>query len=224
MRTPDHNTGKWILSAHHFSFIFCLAFIFAFTAQTIAQAPLPGQLPVNLKTFKARAEINNRVKIFWTTEYEKNNAYFDIERSSDAVNFTIVSRVPGLNSNGILTDYILYDSHALNGISFYRLKQVDTDSRFSYSPIERIRNSAQTNSVDIYPNPATSGAFYINLIKEEQGSVEVLIFDLLGCLKLKQQCGDNNTIKITHQLPSGLYVVKIIGKGFTESLKLAIQY
>lgn len=219
MRTPIRRMGEWILINPSFSFIFCLTAVFNFSAN----AQLAGQLPVNLKTFKARAENNNRVKVFWTTEYERNNAYFDIERSVDGVYFISVGRVAGSNNNGILTNYIYYDLQALPGISFYRLRQVDTDLKFSFSPVERVRNATNSNAVDMYPNPVNAGLFTINLLKNVEGNIEVMVYDLLGRLQLKQQFSDKNTLTIIHHLSAGLYTVKITAKEFVESKHLVVQ-
>ncbi len=213
------NIQKWVLTNLKFNFITCLVILVAFSAP----AQLPGQLPVNLKAFKARAENNDKVKVFWTTEYEKDNGFFDIERSTDAVNFTLVGSVAGVNRNGHLTDYIFYDKHAIKGISFYRLKQVDVDRKFSYSPIERVRNADTDNSFDVYPNPALGNEFKVNLLKNVPGAVDVLIFDLGGRLQMKQQFSNNNTFSVNHDLPAGVYTVKIAGKAFAATKKLVLQ-
>ncbi|HEX2684539.1 MAG TPA: T9SS type A sorting domain-containing protein [Ferruginibacter sp.] len=195
----------------------------ACTAFTASGQALPGQLPVNLKTFKARAEDNNKVKVFWTTAYEKDNAYFDIERSVDGVNFAPVGRVAGINSNGILTDYVFYDLHALKGVSFYRLKQVDVDTKFSYSPIERVRNASTDMSIDVYPNPVPGNEFKIDLYKMIPGTIDVMVYDQGGRVQLKQQFSNDNVLVVKHYLPAGLYIVKIVAKDLTDTRKLLIE-
>ncbi len=219
MSTLNLSIPKWVLTNLKPVCISLLAVLFAFSVQS----QIPGQLPVNLKVFKAHAESNNKVKVFWTTEYEKDNAYFDIERSADGVNFTLVGRVAGINNNGILTDYYYYDAHSMKGISFYRLKQVDVDTRYSYSPIERVKNSETENSFDVYPNPAVGSTFKINLLKNVSDKIDVLVFDQGGRLQLKQQIINNNTVSIDHHLPAGVYSIRLTDKDFTETKKLVIQ-
>ncbi|MEP7237787.1 MAG: T9SS type A sorting domain-containing protein [Ferruginibacter sp.] len=219
MRTLDRIIRQWVLTNLKLICITCVAVLFAFTAK----AQLPGQLPVNLKAFRAMAETNNKVKVFWTTEYEKDNSYFDIERSADGVNFTATGRVPGQNQHGILLDYYFYDYNAMKGISYYRLKQVDIDGNFSYSPIERVGYSATGNSVDVYPNPAPGREFKISLLKNIPGNIDVVVFDLNGRLQLQQQFSNSNTLTVNHSLPAGTYMVKINGKDFKEIKKLLIQ-
>ncbi len=219
MLTLNHVMPKKVMNNLRSIIISLLAILFACTAK----AQLPGQLPVNLKTFKARAETKNKVKVFWTTEYEKDNGYFDIERSSDGVHFVSTGRVPGLNNNGVLTDYYYYDYNAMKGISFYRLKQVDIDGKYSYSPIERVNNSETDNSFDVYPNPATGNTFKINLLKATSVNTELLIYDQSGRLQLKQALENNNTISIKHQLPAGMYILKLNDKDITGTKQLVIQ-
>lgn len=219
MLTLNSNIHQWVVTNLKFIFVNCLAILLVFTAN----AQLPGQLPVNIKAFKARVESGNKVAVFWITEYEKDNGYFDIERSDDGTNFKIVGRVAGVNTNGILTDYIFYDNNCLKGISFYRLKQVDVDTKFSYSPIERVKNSAANNLFVVYPNPATGNRFKFNILKNTGENIDVMIFDQCGKLQLKQRFINNNTNNISHHLPAGIYTVKINGKDFTETKKLVIQ-
>jgi hypothetical protein len=212
---------KWILSCLKLIFITSLFFVISFSSK----AQLPGQLPVNLKAFKARTETNNMVKVFWTTLYERDNGYFEIQRSADGVNFMPLARIAGVNMNGITTDYFFIDSLPLKGISFYRLKQLDLvyDDRFSYSPIERVRSAEALVSFDVFPNPAPGAEFKISLLKNVPGNIEVMVFDQSGLLRLQHQFSNSNSVTVYHQLKAGLYNVKITCKEFTETRKIIIQ-
>ena len=219
MNNFNQSVGKCVIINPKFYFI--VSFIVLFACSACAQ--VSGQLPVNLKAFKAMAETNKNVKIFWTTEYEKDNAYFEIERSADGVNFITVGRLPGLNRHGILTDYYYYDYNALSGVSYYRLKQVDVDLKYSFSSIERVRNAETVNSVDVYPNPSFMKEFKINLLKNTTGNINVMVFDQSGRCCLKLQIRDNNTITVKHQLPAGIYNIKISGKELDETKTLLVE-
>ncbi len=217
MHTPG--TRKSFVGSLRSVLIIFITLLFTYSAA----AQLAGQLPVNLKTFKARSEINNKVKVFWTTEYEKDNAYFDIERSADAVNFTYVGKVPGVNYHGHLTDYIFCDLFPLKAISYYRLKQVDVDGKFNYSPIERVKISDTDNSFDIFPNPPAGREFKIDLLKHVAGNINVMVFDATGSLRLHEQFASNSTLTVIHNFPAGIYTVKITGKEFNAAKKLVLQ-
>lgn len=80
--------------------------------------------PVNLLSYGAKAD-GYRSVLEWHTSSEQNNNRFEIERSADGVNFTILGT---LNSKGSIStgaDYILYDVNPENGITYYKLVQYD---------------------------------------------------------------------------------------------------
>lgn len=216
---PTPSTRKSFVASLKFLLTSSLAILLAFSAN----AQLPGQLPVNLKTFKAMVETSNKVKIFWTTEYEKDNAYFNIEISTDGINFTNVGKVPGVNYHGHLTDYTFYDPHPLKGISYYRLKQVDVDGKFSYSPIERVKISDIDHSFDLFPNPVAGREFRIDVLKNVPGNIDLAVFDAGGSLRLQRQYAGNSIVTVTHNLPAGIYTVQITGTAFKASKKMIIQ-
>jgi len=138
-------------------------------------------LPIELTAFNAICD-GNTVKLNWQTASESNNNYFEIERSSDAVNFTSVLKVNSQNSNSTTTlNYNAIDNEPINGKSYYRLKQVDFDGKFSYSSIVVLNCTANIStpaSVAIYPNPVTDN-LSVN-IKGLSGKKRLMIYDVIG--------------------------------------------
>ena len=215
MCKPDTCINRCILFSLKLFSIGSLCLLFSFSAK--------AQLPVNLKTFVARSVSLTQAEIFWTTEYEKNNLYFEIERSADGVNFIAAGKVPGKNQNGVLTDYTFYDNNAINGVSYYRLKQVDVNDSSIYSHVERVGNSVAVNAVYMYPNPAPGSCFKIDLAKKIPGNIDVQVFDLSGRLQLQQRFCNSNSLLIYHYLKAGIYNVTINSKELTVTKKLLIQ-
>src|ERR1019366_5065499 len=47
------------------------------------------------------------------------------------------------------------DAHPLSGLSYYRIKQIDNDGRYTYSIIRKVNNNKnETSGFEILPNPA----------------------------------------------------------------------
>lgn len=187
------------------------------------KTPANGPLPVNLSEFKAMVVPGSKVKLEWTTSGEKDNSFFDIERSGDAVNFSNIGRVPGFGNYNGIHKYVYYDKYPMMGISYYRLKQVDINSRFSYSEVKNVKISDTDNSFDIFPNPARKDEIKIYSLKNIQGSIDVMVYDINGRLNLQQMFNDTNTFTIKHSLQTGIYTVKITGNNLSETKKLVIQ-
>lgn len=97
-------------------------------------------LPIELISFEAKLNTNNQVDIFWATASEQNNDFFTIERSTDGLNWEIVTTVAGAGNSINRIDYHAYDARPVSGISYYRLKQTDFDGAFEYSYIVSVFN------------------------------------------------------------------------------------
>ena len=130
-------------------------------------------LPVELTAFSAyKAE--EGVVLSWNTASEINNDYFDIERSIDGQQFEQVGRVAGHGTTALPQSYRWVDLSSLSGITYYRLKQVDFDGDFAYSPLVFVDQYAQPQ-YRIYPNPS-KGVFTLdvgNPLEEDELSYQV---------------------------------------------------
>jgi hypothetical protein len=113
-----------------------------------------GTLPVALSSFTASL-VKNQHQLNWSTSSETNNAGFEIESSLDGINFNKIGFVAskGTNSNQNL-NYTFQDKLAQYGTTYYRLKQLDLDGKFSYSDTRFINNQLSAlRGVKVYPNP-----------------------------------------------------------------------
>ncbi len=162
-------------------------------------------VPVVLTSFKASVQKKNNVVMNWATASESNNRFFDVEQSTDGVNFSFVSRIAGKGTTSSVTKYSITDSYVTPGTKYYRLKQVDLDGKFTYSEIISIfiESTKKLNLVQI------SG----QLIVESGENMEVALMNSSGRLinyySLKQ--GRNN-ISLSN-LPAGMYLLRSKDEG-----------
>ena len=108
----------------------------------------PSTLPVSLANFSAKKN-NKSIDINWTTDVEADMNHYEIQRSSDGRNFSTIQTVQSRNSI-TRTSYVANDSKPLHGISYYRLKMVETDGSVNYSRIAAVQ-LATGNSIAVYP-------------------------------------------------------------------------
>ncbi|MEH0155021.1 hypothetical protein V6R21_12820 [Limibacter armeniacum] len=104
-------------------------------------------LPVELIFFSGNRN-SESVSLNWATASEENNSHFEIERSADGKTFEKVGEVEGSGNSQTRIDYKFEDNFNSFNTIYYRLKQVDFNNKFEYSPTVIIRNSEMTN-VDI---------------------------------------------------------------------------
>ncbi len=162
-----------------------------------------GILPVELTSFKAEL-MKEGVELTWQTASEENNDGFEIQRSTDRRNWKILDFVEGYGTTSDKQDYNYTDTEATDGISYYRLKQIDYDGDFEYSKVEVITvkglNEAATK---IYPTMVQ------NDLNVEGGQGEIMIYNTLGQPVGSAIQHDLYTrISLSH-LPKGQYFLSI---------------
>lgn len=98
-------------------------------------------LPIELLYFNADKATCHQNMLTWSTATETNNDHFDIESSSDGMNFVKIKEIPGAINSMNTMSYSYLDPSPSNSLNYYRLKQVDTDGLYKYSDIISVDNS-----------------------------------------------------------------------------------
>ncbi len=167
-------------------------------------------LPLTLLSFTGAIK-NDAALIKWSTETEVNTDYFELQRSSNAVNFITIANVKANGSGN--NSYNYSDFNLLEGKVYYRLKMVDVDGRYNYSTIVFIWK-VKSKEVKVWPNPFDQE---INLAYHSpiNATVELRVRDVLGRLMLMQRfevIKGNNQLKLSQlqNLSKGTYIVEML--------------
>lgn len=141
----------------------------------------PSPLPIELMFFTAHLN-NDKVDLAWSTTSEKNNDYFTIQKSKDAIIFEDVAIVQGAGNSTTLINYFEIDLSPLLGISYYRLMQTDFNGQTSYSNIVPVEyNPSGDPSISLFPNPTYSNSrSYLELNRFDGQEVLVVLRDIQG--------------------------------------------
>ena len=91
------------------------------------------------------------------------------------------------------------------GMLYYRLRQVDTDGTFSYSPVRSVVLKGAAAGMVLFPNPATTSATLTGALP----GAGVTVLDALG-RTMSSALGDatGTAVLPLQGLPSGVYVVR----------------
>ncbi len=172
-------------------------------------------LPVNMLYFNT-AVFAKGVWLTWATAQEINNDHFDIQRSNGGGAFSKIGQLRGFGNSQVTSYYYFTDSLPLVGINLYRLKQVDRDSRVSYSVIKQVMFNGK-GVTTISPNPAIN---FINVANDVYKIEQVNIYNAAGKLMLSEKINQHRKqINIAALLPGNYYVeVWMQGKRFTEKI------
>lgn len=97
-------------------------------------------LPIELVYFNGYLNYN-KVDFEWMTASELNNSHYELEKSSDGFDFANIATISSVGNSQQNTIYYYTDFDLDNNQTlFYRLKQVDYDGQFTYSPVIAINN------------------------------------------------------------------------------------
>ena len=163
---------------------------------------LVAPLPVELVSFTAKAA-ENHVALQWKTASELNNDRFEIERSKDGISFETIGTVNGNGTTNEEQDYAYYDRTVVDGIYYYRLKQVDYDGKFEKSQVVQVRMSGAQNAVSVFPTVIKD---QIN-IQTDHTERPTVVSDVTGRI-LRTYAATPNTIDVS-DLKAGVYVVLV---------------
>lgn len=177
---------------------------------TLSPSQTCSPLPVDFVSFSADIQ-SGKVHLKWITASETNNAYFSVERSSDAVQFSEISRVKGKGTVTAFSQYQYTDLNPFTGISYYRLRQVDTDGKFAYSKTVVVEHNPAELAVALYPNPvAENQIVFLQIAAPALETVQVQVMTLLG----------ESVSSTTHQLNSGTHLIEMNTGGFSAGIYL----
>ncbi|MDZ7295808.1 MAG: hypothetical protein ONB14_10365 [candidate division KSB1 bacterium] len=143
-------------------------------------------LPVELSRFVARAG-EGQVVLEWTTQTESNNYGFEVQRQDGrSLEWKVVGFVPGSGTTSRPHTYCFVDRRLSARTYYYRLKQVDNDGTFTFSPVVEVVVAPPASSalVGNYPNPFNPGTEISYRVGKgpQDGPVQVrlVLYNMLG--------------------------------------------
>ena len=171
--------------------------------------------PLKLLSFTAKKEGKTNL-LNWTSSNEVNVDRFEVERSFNGREFVMIGKVKAGISNYSFIDNNPFASPLSNsvgvgsGVRYYRLKMVDKDGQFTYSPVRMLNNSV-TFIVSIYPNPAKDNLrVQIDSDKKTAMQIQVLSSDGKVLLSNGFAVADGSSLQSINisSLPKGNYYLK----------------
>ena len=166
-------------------------------------------LPVELIAFNAEKKTNG-VLLSWRTAQEQNSDRFEIERSANGNNFNTIGKVKSTGNTTSITSYSFSDPIPINGINYYRLKQVDMDEKFTHSKTIPV-DCSYTGGVVISPNPVTDKLQLRLPMNSHFTSLRILDVTGKPVFQKAVLSSASQQFDISH-LSKGWYVMQLVGE------------
>ena len=186
---------------------------FAIDDIKFATCPTGGPLPVEFLNVTATQK-GGGVAINWSTASENDNKYFDVEKSIDGVNFTAINSVTGAGNSSTVKNYNSFDAKPAAGVNYYRIKQVDTDGRFKYSIVVKVKITVDKTGISVLTNPFVNN-ITVDFLSNTNQIVQVRLSDVSGKIIATEKWNiskGNTRVQFdnVNSIQRGMYIFSVI--------------
>ena len=184
-------------------------------------------LPVDILSFTAQAQQNQRVVLDWTSSKEINFLGFDIERSKDGLSWQKIGFVAAESNGGETNDYSYTDNDPLTGVSYYRLRLVDIDGNSKYSTVRSVEIKGMNHGIRVVPNPVVNFAV-LKFSAEKNENAQIFIINAEGkrmrSKMITIKAGQNEiNLDQWSSITPGVYVVQVVTSEKTMNVRVVVQ-
>ncbi len=152
-----------------FTALFSLAILFQVQASCIFSKPIEAK----------ELEVGNMIS--WSTTQEINNKLFQVEKSTDGINFEMVGEVEGAGNSINEQNYRYLDISTGSSKSFYRIKQVDFEGKAGHTHTVMVdRQTANNFVITSMTSTLTDKIFTVTLDSELEEELEYQVVTLGG--------------------------------------------
>ena len=188
--------------------------------------PAGCPVPVELSDFTATAQ-EAVIALDWKVASEINFNGYELERGLDGVNFEKLAWVQGSENSLEEKEYRYLDTNVKGGIVYYyRLKMIDLDGSYEYSPVRSAQIGGKAGDIAAFPNP-TSTALSLTINVPNDDRVSIRFYDTTGKVAMERvqdiNEGDNLLEYNVSNLPSGLYRIVVDGQQIRATQNVVIM-
>jgi hypothetical protein len=195
---------------------------------TLSIDPCDTVLSTSLLTFSGRI-VNKHAVLNWATTREEGPVRFDIEKSTNGINYALAGIVNGNNDPSLeRNDYSFTDPQPLEQLTWYRVRLIDlTTGEHKYTRIIQLTGSRPGIFIQSLVNPFHDELkFDINV--DFNGTIQTELIDASGRPVLRKTIEvtrgvSNIIITGTGYLPVGIYTLRIITGSTVITRKMVKQ-
>jgi len=175
--------------------------------------------PVTWLSFSGQPE-GKSITLEWATATETGNLGFQVAHKTGRSNWQPIGWVDARSPGNPETSYVFHHQPDGNGQQFYRLKQLDRDGLFSYSPVISVNHRGASAALTLYSNPVTTGDLRFRFT----GNVDagrVALYDSAG-KQVRTAPASAGQLRVAG-LPAGVYLLRLYYGGRTEVQRVILH-
>lgn len=161
-------------------------------------------VPVQLIGFTAQSK-DNHVLLNWDVTNEINMAKYVVEYSTNGIDFNSLASVDARAITGSISYEFIHQNPVI-GKNYYRLKMMNTDGSFTYSPVRMIQFNKNV-IVRVFPNPATT-ILNVQVVKQDNKLASVYLYNSTGQCLISKSFVLNTQLDVS-KLAAGTYMIRV---------------
>jgi hypothetical protein len=170
-------------------------------------------LPVTFISVQAAVK-NRNIEITWSVAQEQGVKKYEVERSTDGINFSKVAEVTAKNRNTV-ESYSWLDVDPFTGSNHYRVKAINQDGKTDLTKTVTAKiEAAGQDQLVVFPNPVQNREIKFQLKAIEKGQYTFMLYSSQGQIVLKRLFDHrsevtNHLIQLDTKLAGGMYYLQI---------------
>ena len=185
-----------------------------------------GTLPVTLLDFAGKLQGDDAL-LSWSTSTEQNTKSFELQKSTDGVNYRNIGQVAAAGNSTTKRTYSFVDKDFASATNYYRLNMVDNDNKGKLSNVVVLRNAKNKQSIVVVNNPFKD-VIRLRFSQVPQGRLVLQLSDNSGRVVLRQTFNNlaQNMVDFnvrSNVLSGGVYVLSAQLEGQRYAMKVMKQ-
>ena len=167
-------------------------------------------VPVEWLSFKAISN-ENSVDLIWEIASEEQSDFYEVQRSADGQNWKVLGELAARGFTHQTVEYNYRDRLPLQGLNYYRIRQVDLDGSAFFSETIVVDRLLTGFDFDLFPNPVLD-ELKLRMYGAGEEAVGIRIYDLFDQLVYESLNNDPTAPAASidlADLPGGMYLLTI---------------
>jgi hypothetical protein len=186
--------------------IFCILLLLL--TGSLNAKDISGNHAVELSSFEV-SDMENKVALSWATTSEKNANHMFVERSTDGISWSSVTKIKAAENCDHTSYYEFFDEAPLTGTSYYRLRMESLSGDLEFSETKILEHNGKQNFVIMYPT-TTPGLFNLaSSYKIDEIDFQVSDSANKNVVVTAEVVSEEKMVLDLSELPKGTYFVSM---------------
>ena len=177
--------------------------------------PKPPYVPTPvIFTSLNASQQGQKIAVKWQVKNEMDIAKYEVEKSTNGTEFSLVNTTQVSSHNSISSDYSWVDDKESSGTNFYRIKIIGLNGISNITPVVKVVASKTGTSFIVYPNPVKGNTINLQIVDQVYGIYQLRLVNSSGqtVYTNKLPVSSNSMLKSINtgtNLPKGVYHLEI---------------